>query len=247
MKQNYLSKSFDVTTSCVDANNVATCKYLLQICQDVAVLHADHLGYGWKALASCNTLWVVSKVAVQVHTPVMLNDVVTVTTWPVVPNRFVADRHYQIHNGNGQLVAEAISRWCIIDYTTRKMVNPKDVSQRFYDGDYLDKICGAQFEGQKIVLDDTFSESYSRQIRWSDLDLNRHVNNTKYADFAVDCLDEKTLDGTYAGKFEVTYHGECHLGDMLKLYSSLKDGHHRVLGQKDGANCFTFVADYKKL
>lgn len=247
MKNNLLSKSYHITTSNVDANNVATSKFLLQAFQDAAVLHANHLGFGWDSLHAENKLWVVSKMTVLVHTPVMLGDEVTVTTWPSQPNKFFADRHYQMRRSDGVLLVEATSRWCMIDFDTRKITNPQIVCQKHYDGEYLDAVSSAAFSNKKVVLDNAFDLSYERVVRWSDLDLNHHANNTNYVDYALDCLDEAVLDNTYTAQFELTYHNECRLGDKLQLFSSLMDGNHKVVGQKDGVTCFTYSAIHKKM
>ena len=247
MKKNLLTKTFELTTSNVDANNVATSKFLLQAFQDVATLHADHLGFGWDALNADKKLWVVSKIAVEVLRPVMLGDSVVVSTWPVAPNKFFADRHYQMCLTDGTVLVNAVSRWCVIDFDTRKMANPMLESQKYYDGEYLEKVSGATFEVKKVVLDDSFELSYTKQVRWTDLDLNHHVNNTNYVDIAVDSLSSNYLLGKYASAFELTYHGECRFGDQVHVYSKLVDGEHKVVGQKNGATCFTYTANYKNL
>ncbi len=247
MKSKLLSKNYQITTSNVDANNVATSKFLLQTFQDVAVLHANHLGFGWDVLNAEKKLWIVSKMSVVVHFPAMLGDEVVVTTWPSQPNKFFADRHFQVRRSDGTLLVEAISRWCIIDFDTRKMSNPAMVSQKYYQGEYLSDVTGATFSSKKVVVDDTFVLAYQRQVRWTDLDLNRHVNNTNYVDYALDCLDESALDDSYTAAFELTYHNECHFGEKLQLFSNVADGNHKVVGQKDNAVCFTYNATYKKL
>ena len=121
------------------------------------------------------------------------------------------------------------------------------VSQKYYDGEYLEQVSGATFTAKKVVLDDTFGLSYTKQVRWTDLDLNQHVNNTNYVDFALDSLPYEDLLGKYASKFELTYHGECRHGDEVQVYSSQTNGEHVVVGQKNGATCFTYTANYKNL
>ena len=246
-KSNLLSKNYQVSTSNVDANNVATSKFLLQAFQDVATLHADHLGFGWDALNADKKLWVVSKIAVDVVRPVRLHDNVVVSTWPAAPNKFFADRHYQICLEDGTVLVNALSRWVIIDFDTRKMANPMLVSQKYYDGEYLDRSTGVNFASKKVIVDENFAFSYEKVVRWTDLDLNRHVNNANYVDFALDTLDEGCLFGKYTSNFELTYHGESRLGDKIQLFSSNIDGEHKVVGQKEGTNCFTYLANYKNL
>ena len=243
----YLSKQLEVTTSNVDANNVATNKFLLQTFQDIAVLHANQLGFGWNVLNDERKLWIVSKVAVQVVKPVRLHDIVTVTTWPSEPNKFFADRHYKITNQQGEDMVLAVSRWCIIDFDTRKMANPQVVSQRYYDGAYPQDKSGVDFSGKKVTLDDGFALSHTQKVRWTDLDLNYHVNNAKYVDFALDSLSVDCLRGKYTANFEISYHGECKMDDEIAVYSSIQDYLHKVVGQKEGNTCFTYLANYKNL
>ena len=245
-KNNLLSKKFEITTSCVDANNVVTSKRLLEIIQDLAVLHANHLGLGWDVMQQDGLVWVVSKIVVENICPIVLGDVVQVDTWPLVPGRFFADREYHLKNQNGTLVAVATARWCVINYTSRSIVNPS-VTLKHFEGPYREEKSGASFFDKKVFCDETFDLCYQKDVRWSDLDLNLHVNNTNYCAYALDTLDAKFLRDNYVGKMEITYHSECKFGETLQIYSKFCDGVHNVVGKKQDNVAFTYRATYKKL
>ena len=57
-----------------------------------------------------------------------------------------------------------------------------------------------------------------RLMRYSDTDVNAHVNNTKYADFACDALDlAARREGEFISELEITYHEECQPGERIRI------------------------------
>ena len=55
-------------------------------------------------------------------------------------------------------------------------------------------------------------------MRYSDTDINGHVNNTRYADFACDALEMEKLEaGTFLSQLQIGYLAECRPGEELRL------------------------------
>ena len=58
----------------------------------------------------------------------------------------------------------------------------------------------------------------NRLMRYSDTDLNGHVNNTRYADFACDAVEEECMaEGTFLSEMQIGYLAECRPGEELRL------------------------------
>ena len=55
-------------------------------------------------------------------------------------------------------------------------------------------------------------------MRYSDTDINGHVNNIRYADFACDTLDMDRLEqDRFLSQMQIGYLAECRPGDLLTL------------------------------
>jgi acyl-ACP thioesterase len=61
-----------------------------------------------------------------------------------------------------------------------------------------------------------------RTIVYSDLDFNRHMNNTKYPDMICDYLPD--MDGKWVTSLSLSYLREAAFGDTLTVYRAPVEG-----------------------
>ena len=73
---------------------------------------------------------------------------------------------------------------------------------------------------------------------YADLDQNGHVNNTRYADFALNALPPEKIGRIAA--FGIDYHRELRAGEPLVLGQTAHDGGYTVCGT-DGQGERMFV------
>ena len=59
-----------------------------------------------------------------------------------------------------------------------------------------------------------------RKVLQSDIDMNRHVNNIRYANFIVDTFGEDAENYT---NFEIDYNKELTLGQTVQIFKASKD------------------------
>ena len=58
-------------------------------------------------------------------------------------------------------------------------------------------------------------------MRYSDTDMNGHVNNTRYADFACDAVGMECLSqDRYLAEMQIGYLAECRPGEVLTIQTS---------------------------
>ena len=73
-----------------------------------------------------------------------------------------------------------------------------------------------------------------RPLHYSDCDINGHVNNVRYADFACDALHLEELGrGAFVSSMQLGYLRECRAGESLRLSAGASGGTWYVQG--DGA------------
>ena len=76
-----------------------------------------------------------------------------------------------------------------------------------------------------------------RKVRFSEIDSNNHVNNSKYADFALDCLPEEYYQKDFTD-IRINYATEMRLGETIGLYANFSDGKICVTGKHADDVCF---------
>ncbi len=62
-------------------------------------------------------------------------------------------------------------------------------------------------------------------MRYSDCDINGHVNNVRYADFVCDALHmEKLGRESYVRQFQLGYLHECRPGETISIFTGTDGG-----------------------
>ncbi len=230
----FLYKDIFLSESDFDANNQLKHSRTLQFLQNLATEHADNLGFGWDVMDANGLFWVLGKVKVKYYKPVTKGiKTFKLYTWPLAPNKFFADRLFVAVDENDNEIFSAVQTWLIIDKQSRRIASSQKVAN-LYQADFDSTTLEMDLSFDKIRLDESFLPSYSRTIRFCDLDLNGHVNNTCYIDYVVDTQQT----GDFCG-LEITYHKELLLGDNVTLLTKDVDNAVLVVGSCQNTVSFT--------
>lgn len=217
-----LAGSFDLNDNLRPAS-------VLDIFQDAAARHAEELGCGYLPMLEKNRLWVLLRNHYEVVKYPYYTQELVVKTWPR-QGKLDFDRSYLLTDGDGEVYIRGISKWCVIDATTRRLVRDTGVQ---YPGECPEEL--ACPPAQKLVMPE--GEVCGEFIAGnSDLDHNGHMNNTRYADILQNCLEMED----YILELDFNYLHELALGQRLQVYKKRGDGELFVWGVKqDGLVCFT--------
>ena len=214
-----------------DINDRLTYKSILNIFQDVASIHAEEIGVGYMEMLNKNLYWVLSRIKIDVLKMPKINQIVIVETWPHEKGKIDFDRDLKILSENGEVLIVGTSKWCVINSTTRALERSDNVN---YLGEYcLDVNYKERFN--KITLPCNESkESFIYEVMFSDLDHNKHMNNTNYANLVISAIEYKEIS-----HFEINFINECLLGDKIRV-STIKNGESEyVVGKSNDRICFT--------
>jgi acyl-ACP thioesterase len=70
----------------------------------------------------------------------------------------------------------------------------------------------------KLRCPEPLQEVEHRLMRYSDTDVNGHVNNTRYADFACDVAEmDKLQPDAFLSEMQIGYLAECRAGEVLAI------------------------------
>ena len=70
-------------------------------------------------------------------------------------------------------------------------------------------------------------------MRYSDLDVNGHMNNTKYADVLMDALTAQELEGRFVSELQLNYSQECKAGETMEVCRVLTENSCYIDGCSD--------------
>lgn len=209
------ARDFLVTYSNCDHKDELTPASLLVYAQEVAGQSADELGFGYDVTIKDGCGFFIVTTCCEIYKPVHPKDLLTVSTWPLPPRHVIFERDYELKRG-GEKVAALASRWCLVDIATQKMLPPETLKAH----------AGCPYRAEQTLtpewslpkLKDEGSEVYSMTARLSHCDHFRHVNNTKYADFFMDCFTEEELENKRVKSFRISYAKQVRAGSRLIFF-----------------------------
>lgn len=191
--------------------------------EEAACSSADELGFGYAYLKPKNYAFMVSSICVEFKKPIYLSQEMCLRTWPLKPSYVVFGREYQICDENGGVFANASSRWCLVDMQTGKLLQSKVIDNQDYSTYNTDKALeNVQWKIPSFSLEDG-ELRFSLTIANSEYDHNMHVNNTRYADYCLNCFSIAELSRCQIKKFQISYVKQCKEGETLRFYRKKTD------------------------
>lgn len=196
--------------------------------QEIAEHHADLLGCGHDELIANDWIWVLSKLKFKLYQRLVPGQEYELLTYPRPKRGLTFFRDYYLKNEKGEPVAAGMSNWCIINFKTRKL-EKTDIN---FEGESIDH--PAFEEGIERIKALNPAAAGSHIVTEEDLDINRHVNNCRYADIMYE------IPGmTEHESFVMNFSKEAMLGDEILLFTEQQDASTVIMGKlEDGTVIF---------
>lgn len=179
----------------------------------IATNHAISFG-GWKSSYKDSYGWIVSKMRVKVYRNVKIEEEVTIRTWVTKGTHVVYPRQFEVYDQKGNLVIEATSNWTLLDLIKRRIAMPKRVGLSFPE-DIPEK--GNVNIETNFDDEDGFIFVEKRQVRYGDIDVNKHLNNARYIEWMCDILGFEKFNDYLISDISVQFKKETAPGDWLVL------------------------------
>lgn len=186
---------------------------ILEIMQEMAGAHAELLGVGRGRLDPMNLAWVLTRVEVRMDRYPVSGEIIRVETFPMPNRRVFFPRYFIFRDAAGNQIGCAGSLWVVLDITTRKMGNPSEIAVLMPDNRDLTAPMGMPATVEELPGESIFAD---RLPVYTDLDVNGHVNNTRYLDWCCNALGIDTLRSHAMLQFAVNYNQEILPGQQVR-------------------------------
>jgi medium-chain acyl-[acyl-carrier-protein] hydrolase len=183
---------------------------VLEEMMETAGRHAEILGVGVRTLHAKGLTWVLARLHVKVGQIPGAGQSVHIATWPSGRHRLFAVREFQLKDAAGKEFMRATSAWALMNLETRRPAR-------------LDPHLPVFSRHPGRMIEDDFSPlppAHPQAARTlhraesADIDLNDHVNNTVYLDWALRSVPEDTRSWKPL-ELEAAFLGEARLGDEI--------------------------------
>jgi acyl-ACP thioesterase len=208
-------KSFDVEFINTDFLRELKLSSLFGMIQEAAGPASEELGFGFTLMRErFNAAWILTRVRVDIARPAMWGDRIVVETWNRSHSRATFERDFIVWGEDGRRLASAVTKWVVLDVDTRAMLSAADFG--FHEQDF-DMPRAIEGKLGRIRAPENLTDAYERAIGYSDVDVNGHVNNARYVDFAMDALPLEYHREHAVKSIELGYVSESHAGETITL------------------------------
>ena len=211
MKQTYC-QTFPITAMDVDCFGRAKTSTLLYFAQETAGGHCLQLALDWDTLAKRRLFWAVSRYKLQITRLPVLGETVTVKTWPMPTTRAAFPRATAGYDEKGNELFRAVGLWVLMDMDKRSMVLPGKSGV-----DLTGTLIGNELALPNSLIPRQTEQSVLRQVGYSELDRNRHMNNTRYLDWVNDLLPATFHEEHTAKEMTLCYLSEALEHEQIRL------------------------------
>ncbi|MDR1762923.1 MAG: acyl-[acyl-carrier-protein] thioesterase [Dysgonamonadaceae bacterium] len=224
---------FHVESYVCDFTGRATLPVMSSFILDAASIHAQQRGFGFEEISKDNVAWVLSRLSIEIYQYPVSNQSIRVETWIENVGRFFTQRCFRFVDEEEKTLGYALSIWAAIDIATRRPVDIPSWRPDLLPFVAEDRECPIK-KMEKIHSVEGVEPVMGYTVRYSDIDINRHMNSMKYIEHVVNVFDLQKFKENIISKFEIVYLQEGAFGEKLKLYRSDISENEVVIDTKRG-------------
>ena len=190
---------------------------VLRYQQEAGEQHLGPAGLGWRDLSGHGIAFVASRWHAVIHRLPRLEEEVILTTWHRDRKGPRFFRCYEWRDAEGLLLIEGVMQFALVSVTDHRLLRGDEFMALAPLPDAPHGV-GCPDPARFTLTEPTAAGAY--EVRWSDIDRNGHMNNTRYADLMWDFLPT-VWQGREPADVELYFAGESRQGDFLSLCVSM--------------------------
>lgn len=219
--------SIKIEAADVDFKERLKISSMLTYMQMIADRHAEMLHCSRKQIENDGLCWVIARLRLDIYDCPRYGDTVVLETWPGKPDRLTFPRFFRFTNAAGETVLNAASKYMLINLDTREFVRP-DAADFYKYMEPLREEVNPQPE--RIRMKNHNRERVFRTPVFSDIDMNGHMNNARYAEWVCDLFPTSAFERKTIGRMQINYVSDAKEGAVIALDVEEENGSFIVKG-----------------
>ena len=126
-----------------------------------------------------------------------------------------AYRDFEVCDEKGNIMAQAISKWVLVDVEQSKIVRVEGNILESYNPE-LNKTVFENEDFDKIKEPQNYMSETQYKVKRADIDVNNHMHNLNYVDLANEALPEEVYREKHFDNLRISYKKEIKLGETVK-------------------------------
>lgn len=203
----------------------------LDLLENTACIHSEVAGYGVNQMEQTHLSWVLLHWKVHILKRVPFHTAITIKTWAKAANKCLTYRDFEMYDENNKLLGVASTKWSLVDTQTGRIAritpeiidcySPEDSRNVFEEVDI-----------PKLREPETIEGSipnYVFTVSRRDIDMNKHMHNLYYLDYAIEALPEEFYQNLNSNEFEIMYKNGAKLGETVNCFYVREENTHIVV------------------
>ncbi|MEZ7603658.1 acyl-ACP thioesterase domain-containing protein [Streptococcus parasanguinis] len=194
-----------------DVNGYIKIPQLILLSLQVSGMQSIELGMSdMYILENYNLVWIITDYNMKIDRLPVFDEKITIETYAMSHNRLFCYRAFNIKDEAGNTIIEMVATFVLMDRDTRK-VHPvmSEITDAFDSEFSKTMLRGPRFK----ELEGGVEQEY--RVRFYDLDMNGHVNNSKYLDWVFEVMGADFLTQHVPKKVHLKYVKEVLAGGLI--------------------------------
>ncbi len=224
MSDQKFSEKFTVGYGGIQPDGSLSPYKILDYMQEIAFLHTESTDYSMKWYGENGRGWLLSFWNLEIYQYPKWKDEIKVSTWMSAFKGILGERNFEMLSADGKKLACGVSKWVYMDMQRRRPIRPSEGIIAGWSPCF-DPVIPVDFTfpdygGFTLVGSRNFTATRR------ETDTNRHVNNEKYVEWAMDDVPDEVYYSCFADKIKVAYKKECAAGNAVRsdVYAKETDG-----------------------
>ncbi|HQO83192.1 MAG TPA: thioesterase [Synergistales bacterium] len=180
--------------------------------QDIAGEHADSLGLGVRDLLSKGYTWVLYRMRLTFSWVAVAGEDLTIRTWYRPERNLYSLRNFSMEDAGGERIIFGESSWVVLDLKKGRPVRLSAAMPASYEENRSGDFSTGFREIPELDEPDT---EIQFNVRLHDLDINRHVNNARYLEWALEAIPMEVLGASRPAVVEALFRTPARYGDVI--------------------------------
>ena len=216
--QKILVEEYIVPTYHVDFDRKITVPNLLLLLQESAWKHANQHDFGYNHLQEKGLFWVLAKIKLVMYRYPHWQERLRIETWGKLPELLTAFRDFEGFDEQGEKLFAATSAWHILSTAGNRPQPMGDFKTLFPIAEGRHAI---EEKPAKITIVKNPQQTLPAAVLPSDIDMNLHVNNTRYIQWILDRFDFGFLQQHQLKEIEVNFLSQAKMGDRYVITTGM--------------------------
>jgi len=228
-----------------DANNKIKISNIMRRAQQLCAMQMNYLQLEYEKLLESNMVFLLSKIGIIIYEMPYGNQRVTASTTPIGTEKAIFIRETNFEDENGKPLITIQTDWLLADPATRRIIRPQSFFEKYSmpigERKYQNNICA-----QKYIRPPHFDASYKKEVKYSDIDCNQHLNNAVYGDIVCDSLPHEHIFKKQLNTLFISFKNEARLGETIEIsVAKTAQDTFFIAGEHGAKECFIAQAVFK--